>query len=72
MPHHTSPQVVRLLDRIKQLVAEQRRLDEDDREDRRRDANRREIARLKWRLANVVKRELSPGPGLQPALAVRL
>jgi hypothetical protein len=72
MPHHTSPQVVRLLDRIKQLVAEQRRLDEDDREDRRRDANRREINRLKWRLANVVKRELSPGPGLQPALAVRL
>jgi hypothetical protein len=72
MPHHTSPQVVRLLDRIKKLVAEQRRLDEDDREDRRRDANRREINRLKWRLANVVKRELSPGPGLQPALAVRL
>jgi hypothetical protein len=72
MPPHTSPQVVRLLDRIKQLVAEQRRLDEDDREDRRRDANRREIARLKWRLANVVKRELSPGPGLRLAVAVRL
>jgi hypothetical protein len=72
MPPHTNPQVVRLLDRIKQLVAEQRRLDEDDREDRRRDANRREIARLKWRLANVVKRELSPGPGLRLAVAVRL
>ena len=67
-----SPQVTRLLDRIKKLVAEQRRLDEDDREDRRRDANRREIARLKWRLANVVKRELSPGPGLRLAVAVRL
>ena len=66
-----SPQVVRLIDRIKKLVAEQRRLDEDDSEPRRRDANRREIARLKWRLANVVKRELSPGAGLQPALAFR-
>jgi hypothetical protein len=81
MPPHTptdgkpdqgrpSPQVVRLIDRIKKLVAEQRRLDDDDREDRRRDANRREIARLKWRLANLVKRELSPGPGLSPVLAV--
>ena len=67
-----NPQVVRLIDRIKKLVAEQRRLDEGDREDRRRDANRREIARLKWRLANAVKRELSPGPGLRLAVAVRL
>jgi hypothetical protein len=67
-----SPQVVRLIDRIKQLVAEQRRLGEDDGEDRRRDANRREIARLKWRLANVVKRELSPGTGLRFALAFKL
>jgi hypothetical protein len=66
-----SPQVVRLIDRIKKLVAEQRRLDQDDSEDRRRDANRREIARLKWRLANVVKRELSPGTGLRFALAFR-
>jgi hypothetical protein len=68
----TSPQVVRLLDRIKKLVAEQRRLDDRDGEDRRRDANRREIARLKWRLANAVKRELSPGPGLRLAVAMRL
>jgi hypothetical protein len=66
------PQVVRLIDRIKRLVSEQRRLDEDDRDDRRRDANRREIARLKWRLANAVKRELSPGPGLRLASALRL
>jgi hypothetical protein len=66
-----SPQVFRLIDRLKKLVAEQRRLDEDDGEERRRDANRREIARLKWRLANVVKRELNPGTGLHPALAVR-
>ena len=72
MPSHSSPQVTRLIDRIKKLVAEQRRLDEGDREDRRRDANRREIARLKWRLANAVKRELSPGPGLRLAVAVRL
>jgi hypothetical protein len=82
MPPHTltdataeqgrpSPQVVRLIDRIKTLVAEQRRLDESDSEDRRRDANRREIARLKWRLANVVKRELSPGTGLRFALAFK-
>jgi hypothetical protein len=50
----------------------QRRLDEGDGENPRRDANRREIARLKWRLANVVKRELSPGAGLRFALAFRL
>ena len=67
-----SPHVVGLIDRIKRLVSEQRRLDEDDRDDRRRDANRREIARLKWRLANAVKRELSPGPGLRLASALRL
>jgi hypothetical protein len=83
MPPHTptdgtpgqgrpSPQVIRLIDRIKKLVADQRRLDEGDSEDRRRDSNRREIARLKWRLANVVKRELSPGPGLRFVLAFRL
>jgi hypothetical protein len=67
-----SPQVVGLIDRIKKLVAEQRRLEDDDGEDRRRDANGREIARLKWRLANAVKRELSPGPGLRLAVAMRL
>jgi hypothetical protein len=67
----SSPQVVRLIDRIKKLVAEQRRLDKSDGEDRRRDMNRREIARLKWRLANAVKRELSPGAGLRPAVAFR-
>jgi hypothetical protein len=67
-----SPQVVGLIDRIKKLVAEQRRLGDDEREDRRRNANRREIARLKWRLANAVKRELSPGPGLRLAAAMRL
>ena len=42
-----------------------------DSDDRRRDANRREIARLKWRLANVVMRELSPGTGLRFLLAFR-
>lgn len=73
MASHSTPQVTRLIDRIKNLVAEQRRLDDDDDgEDRRRDANRREIARLKWRLANAVKRELSPGPGLRLAVAMRL
>jgi hypothetical protein len=72
MASYSNPQVTRLIDRIKKLVAEQRRLEDDDREDRRRDANRREIARLKWRLANAVKRELSPGPGLRLAVAMRL
>jgi hypothetical protein len=61
-----SPQVVGLIDRIKRLVAEQRRLDDD--EDDRRDANRREISHLKWRLANAVRRELGTGPGLQPVV----
>ena len=64
------PHVAGLIDRIRTLVAEQRRLDEDDRDDRGA-ANRREISRLKWRLANAVKRELSPGPGLRPAVAFR-
>jgi hypothetical protein len=64
-----SPQVTSLIARIKKLVAEQRRLDERDGDERRRDSNRREIGRLKWRLANAVKRELSTGPGLAPALA---
>jgi hypothetical protein len=68
-PNRASPEVTGLIDRIKRLVAEQRRMDEDD-GDHRGDANRREISRLKWRLANAVKRELSPGPGLQPALAL--
>jgi hypothetical protein len=76
MPRHTDTETDRLIDRIKKLVAEQRRLDEHEGEERRRDRrrrdrNRREIARLKWRLANVVKRELSPGPGLRFAVAAR-
>ena len=71
MPPHTSSQAVHLIERIKKLVAEQRRLGEDEGEDRRRETNRREIARLKWRLANVVKRDLNPGTGLRFALAFR-
>jgi hypothetical protein len=67
--HNPNPQVVRLIDRIKRLVAEHRRMDDDD---RRRDAKGREIARLKWRLANAVKRELTPGPGLSPVVAAGL
>ncbi len=72
MPPHTDTETDPLRDRIKTLEAEQRRLDEDDREDRRRDRNRREIARLKWRQANAVPRALSPGPGLRFALAAKL
>jgi hypothetical protein len=71
-PHNPNPQVRSLIDRIKKLVAEQRRLEERDGDDRRRDSNRREIGRLKWRLANAVKRELSAGPGLRPVLAARI
>jgi hypothetical protein len=66
-----SPEVVGLIERIKRLVAEQRRLDDENAGDERRDANRREISRLKWRLANAVKRELSAGPGLQLVPAFR-
>jgi len=58
-------QVGRLIDRLKNLVAEQRRLDEDDSEDRRRDANRRDIARLKWRQGAKAWRKLNPGTGLR-------
>jgi hypothetical protein len=65
MPTHPTSD---LIHRLRRLVAEQRRLDKDDDDDRRA-ANRREISRVKWRLANAVKRELSPGPGLRPALA---
>ena len=55
-----SPQVIRLLDRIRELVAEQRRL--GGRANRERvEANRREINRLQWRLANVLRRDLSGG-----------
>lgn len=59
-----SPRVVRLIDRIKKLVAEQRRL-ENAGGGARLEAVRREIARLQLQLANVVRRELheaTPAP----------
>jgi hypothetical protein len=56
----SSPQVRRLLDRIRRLVAEQERLaGRSNRE--RREANRREIARLQARLAEVMRHRLSEG-----------
>lgn len=55
-----SPQVKRLLDRIRKLVAEQERLARSARRDRL-EANRREVARLKTRLAHVIRRELGEG-----------
>ena len=56
----SSPQVKRLLDRIRRLVAEQKRLaGKGSRE--RREANRREIARLQSRLAAVMRHRLSEG-----------
>jgi hypothetical protein len=56
----SSPQVKRLLDRIRRLVAEQERLaGRGSRE--RREANRREIARLQSRLADVMRHRLSEG-----------
>jgi hypothetical protein len=50
-------EVAHLIDRIKRLVAQQRRLDGSP-ESERREANRREIDRLQDRLALAVKREL--------------
>jgi hypothetical protein len=55
----TSPDVTRLIDRIRKLVAEQRRLRERANRERL-EANRREIERLQRRLAHVVRRELAP------------
>jgi flagellin-like hook-associated protein FlgL len=52
-----SPQVTQLIDRIRSLVAEKRRLDGSS--SRRREAIRLEIERLQERLANLVRRELS-------------
>jgi hypothetical protein len=56
----SSPQVRRLLDRIRRLVAEQERLAGTANRERR-EANRREIARLQMRLAQATKRQLSEG-----------
>lgn len=56
----SSPQVRRLLDRIRRLVAEQERLAGNGNRDRR-EANRREIARLQTRLADVMRHRLSEG-----------
>jgi hypothetical protein len=56
----SSPQVRRLLDRIRRLVAEQERLAGSGNRERR-EANRREIARLQSRLADVMRRRLSEG-----------
>jgi hypothetical protein len=53
-----SPQVTQLIDRIRSLVAEKRRLDGSS-SCGRREAIRLEIERLQERLANLVRRELS-------------
>jgi len=50
-------EVIRLIDRIRELVADQRRLDGES-ESERRDINQREIARLQDRHAIAVRREL--------------
>jgi hypothetical protein len=56
-----SPQVAQLIDRIRRLVAEKRRLERSGGGGRR-DRVRVEIARLQDRLADTVRRELSdPG-----------
>ena len=57
-PHPPSPQVASLIDRIKKLVAEQRRL-EGRGSGEQLEARRREIVRLQRQLATVVKRELT-------------
>jgi hypothetical protein len=51
-------EVTRLIDRIRDLVAEQERL-ESSTEGERREAKRREIDQLQNQLATLVKRELS-------------
>ncbi len=53
-----SSQIIRLVDRIRTLVSERRALEASGQPDRV-EAKRREIERLQWRLANVVRRELS-------------
>jgi hypothetical protein len=53
-----SPQVSELIDRIRSLVAEKRRLDANP-SGGSREAIVREIARLQDRLANLVRRELT-------------
>jgi hypothetical protein len=53
-----SHEVTRLIDRLRRLVAEQRRL-EDDGSSELREAKMIEIDRLQQRLATVVKRELT-------------
>ena len=54
----SSHEVTRLIDRIRTLVAEQRRLDGRASSEQR-EAKRLEIARLQVRLATLVKRELT-------------
>jgi hypothetical protein len=58
---YASPQVVRLIERIKGLVDEQRRVEQGG---GRADALRREIGCLQERLARVVRRELNEGAPL--------
>jgi hypothetical protein len=55
-----SPEVTRLLDRIRKLVAAQKLLGKGA-TDGQRAAYRREIERMQQRLANVVRRELGEG-----------
>jgi hypothetical protein len=56
--HRFSHEARRLIDRLRRLVAEQRRL-EDDGSSELREAKMIEIDRLQQRLATVVKRELT-------------
>ena len=53
-----SSQIVRLVERIRVLVSERRALERGG-SAKRLEAKRREIEKLQWRLANLVKRELS-------------
>jgi hypothetical protein len=55
-----SPEIARLLDRIRRLVAEQKRLPRGATSGQRA-AYRREIARMQQMLANAVRRELGEG-----------
>ena len=58
VPRRPSPEVTSLIERLRKLVAERRRLEQRSASRELLERRRREIERLQQRLANLVKREL--------------
>jgi hypothetical protein len=58
VPRRPSPEVTSLIERLRKLVAERRRLEQRRASRELLERRRREIERLQQRLANLVKREL--------------